>query len=99
MFCKKGQKMKHYVHCLFRDEGLGVVDLSKPVVYERKIKAIFKLISEIGFKITLDLGSCQTNFLDVTLNLSINTFRPYRKSNSLLNFININSDHPHHIKK
>ena len=84
---------------LFRDDGLAVVDLSKPVVYERKRKAIFKLMSEIGFKITLDLGSCQTDFLDVTLNLTNNTFRPYRKPNSLLNFININSDHPYHIKR
>ena len=84
---------------LFRDDGLAVVDLSKPIVYEKKRKAIFKLMTEIGFKITLDLGSYKTDFLDVTLNLSNNTFRPYRKPNSLLNFININSDHPHHIKK
>ena len=42
---------------LFRDDCLGVIDLSKPVVYERKRKALFKLLSEIGFKITLDLGS------------------------------------------
>ena len=49
---------------LFRDDDLVVVDLSKPVVYERKRKAIFKLMSEIGFKTTFDLGSCQTKFLD-----------------------------------
>ena len=85
--------------CLFRDDGVGDVDLYKPVLYERKRKATFKLMSEIGCKITLDLGSCQTNFLNVTLNLSNNTFCLYRKPNSLLKFININSDHTHHIKK
>ena len=56
-------------------------------------------MSDIGFKITLDLGNQATNFLDVTLNLSDSTFRPYRKPNCLINFINKNSDHPHHIKK
>ena len=41
---------------LFRDDALGVLDLEKPVVYERKRKQLFKVMSEIGFKITLDLG-------------------------------------------
>ena len=84
---------------LYRDDGLGVIDLSKPLVYERIKKSTFKLMSDIGFKITLEIGAQITNFLDVTLNLSNNTHRPYRKPNSLLNFININSDHPYHIKK
>ena len=55
-------------------------------------------MSDIGFKITLEIGAQITNILDVTLNLSNNTHRPYRKPNSLLNFINISSDHPYHIK-
>ena len=84
---------------LFRDDALGVLDLETPVVYERKRKQLFKVMSEIGFKITLDLGKQKANFLDVTLNLSDGTFRPYRKPNSLINFININSDHPKQVKK
>ena len=84
---------------LYRDDGLGVIDLSKPLVYEKIKKSTFRLMSDIGFKITLEIGAQITNFLDVTLNLSNNTYRPYRKPNSLLNFININSDHPHHVKK
>ena len=84
---------------LYRDDGLGVIDLAKPVVYDRIRKQVFKVMSDIGFKITLDLGNQVTDFLDVTLNLSDGTFRPYRKPNCLINFININSDHPRHIKK
>ena len=52
---------------LFREEGLGVADLSKPNVYERIKKATFKLMSEVGFKITLDLGSCNNNFFRCNL--------------------------------
>ena len=40
---------------LYRDDGLGVIDLSKPLVYEKIKKSTFKLISDIGFKITLEL--------------------------------------------
>ena len=84
---------------LYRDDGLGVIDLAKHVVYDRTRKQVFKVMSEIGFKITLDLGKQVTDFLDVTLNLSDGAFRPYRKQNCLINFINSNSDHPRHIKK
>ena len=56
-------------------------------------------MSDLGFKTTLDLGKQVANILDVTLNISDATFRPYRKPNSIINFININSDHPKHVKK
>ena len=84
---------------MYRDDGLGVIDLAKHVVYDRTRKQVFKVMSEIGFKITLDMGKQVTDFLDVTLNLSDGAFRPYRKQNCLINFINSNSDHPRHIKK
>ena len=93
-------KRQVFSNCgLYRDDGLGVIDLAKPVVYDRTRKQVFKVMSDIGFKITLDLGNQVTDFLDVTLNLSDGTFRPYRKPNCLINFINSNSDHPRHIKK
>ena len=72
---------------LYRDDGLGVIDLAKPVVYDRTRKQVFKVMPDIGFKITLDLGNQETGFLDVTLNPSDGTFRPYRKLNCLINFI------------
>ena len=84
---------------LYRDDGLGVIDLAKPVVYDRIRKQVFKVMSDIGFKFSLDLGNQVTDFLDVFLNLYDGTFRPYRKPNCLIKFINVNSDYPRHIKK
>ena len=85
---------------LYRDNRLGVIDLAKPFVHGRtRRQVLFNVMSDIGFKITFDLGNQVTHFLDVTLNLSDGTFRPYQKSNCLINFINLNSDHPRHIKK
>ena len=86
---------KVFSNCgLYRDDGLGVIDLAKPVVYDRTSKQVFKVMSDIGFKITLHLGNQVADFLDVTLNLSHGTFRPYQKPNCLINFVNSNPDHP-----
>ena len=55
---------KVFSNCgLYRDDGLGVIDLEKPVVYNRTRIQVFKVISDIGFKITLDLGNQVTYFL------------------------------------
>ena len=55
---------------LYRDDGLGVIDLLKPLVYEKIKKSTFRLMSDTSFKITLEIGAQKTNFLYVTLNLS-----------------------------
>ena len=47
---------------LYHDDALGVLDLAKHVVYERTRKQLFKVMSYIRFKITLDLGKQVANF-------------------------------------
>ena len=75
ILCKLG---KVFSNCgLQKDDGLGVIDLAKHVIYDRTRKQVFKVLSDIGFKITLDLGDLVTDFLNVTLNLSDGTIRPY----------------------
>ena len=41
----------------------------------------------------------EVNFLDVTLNLTTGTFRPYRKPNDHPIYINTNSNHPPSVMK
>ena len=43
---------------LYRDDGLGVIDLSKPLVNGKVKKPRFKLMSEIVFEIT-DKQECK----------------------------------------
>ena len=50
-------------------------------------------------KVTLEIGEMKANFLDVTLDLHKDTYRPFRKPNSQILYIDINSNHPRHIKK
>ena len=44
-------------------------------------------MSSIGFENTIDIGNTSTEFLDVSLDLSLNTYSPYRKPNSKTSYI------------
>ena len=39
------------------------------------------------------------NYVDVTLNLNIGSYRPYKKLSEEPNYIDVSSDHPHSILK
>ena len=62
-------------------------------------KKTIKTFKDIGFKITIDTGALKCNFLDVTLDLANNEFKPYKKENTEIRYINNNSNHPKIIKK
>ena len=55
---------------IHKSNELVVVDLSKTVVYDRNKTTL----SDISFKMTLDLGTSKTDCLYETLNLTNETF-------------------------
>ena len=63
---------------------------------QKKIIRAFKLL---GFKIEISSNNKIDNFLDVTLDLSNNTYKPFIKIDQSLSYININSNHPKAIIK
>ena len=84
---------------LYRDDGLAVVETCapcNPVKVERKIR---KVLDDIGFKITIETGLKRTEFLDVKLDLCLDTFSPYRKPNNTTTYVNSKSNHPPSILK
>ena len=84
---------------LCRDDGLGVINQSSGTVMERMKKRIIKTISQLGFEIVIDIGNTTSNFLDISLNLSLNTYCPTTKPNSKTTYINNESNHPKIIRK
>ena len=64
--------------------------------YTKKIIRAFKFL---GFKIKISSNIKVPNFLDVTLNLSDNSYRPFLKTDQYPSYININSNHPNSIIK
>ena len=49
-------------------------------------------MSSISFELTIDIGNTSTEFLGVSLDLSLNIYSPYRKPNSKTSYINNNSN-------
>lgn len=84
---------------LYRDDGLAFTEVVSPCHLERLKKKLIKRMKDIGFKITIDIGNIKTNFLDITLDLYRDTFRPYRKPNSCISYISNLSNHPTYIKR
>ena len=84
---------------LYRDDGLAIIERKNNQSLENIKKKTIKLFSDIGFKITIDVGSTICNFLDTTLDMTNNLYKPYRKENSEVRYINNKSNHPKIIKK
>ena len=83
---------------LYRDGGLAIIRCNNNQEFENKKKRTIKIIKDIGFSITIDVGMTRYNFLDITLDLTNKCHMPYKKENSSIKYINRNSNHPMTIK-
>ena len=86
---------------LYRDDGLGYHSANIPVPrMERMRKDLFELFKKHGLKITIEPPNLtQVNFLDVTLDLQRETFKPYRKPNDRPLYVHRLSNHPPNVLK
>ena len=85
---------------LYRDDGLAVIYNTSPSEMERlKKRLCTTFASEFGLKITADANLSVVNYLDVTLNLKDNMFKPYRKPGDDPVYVNTESNHPPTIFK
>ena len=60
---------------------------------------MISIFKSIDFKIEITTNLTEVDFLDVTFNLERNTYRPYKKPNDNLTYINTSSNHPPQIIK
>ena len=63
-------------------------------ILDKMRKNIITLFKEVGLTITIDTNLTETDFLDVTFNLAMGKFFPFRKRNSIPLYINVKSNHP-----
>jgi len=84
---------------LYRDDGLIVLRNSTKRTADIKHKEVIKIFKSIGFDIEIDINLSTVDFLDVTLDLTSNTFRPYKKPNDQLLYVHTSSNHPVNILK
>ena len=85
---------------LYRDEGLAVMHQADGEKIDRIRKGIIALFkSEGNLSITIDTNLTETDLLDVSFNLEIDKFFPYRKPSNAPFYIHSESNHPPSIIK
>ncbi len=78
---------------LYRDDGLATVNAS-PRQTENIKKQICRIFHNNGLRITIEANKHAINFLDVTLNLHSNTYQPFTKPDTVLQYVHRESNHP-----
>ena len=84
---------------LYRDDGLAIIEWSRPQVFDNIRKKCISIMKEDGFEITIEVGKINTEFLDVSLNLHTSVYKLFRKVNARVSYIHQQSNHPLHIKQ
>ena len=83
---------------LYRDDGLCVVKGGGPDV-ERTKKKITKLFKDHDLKITTEGNTKVVDFLDVVMDLSTSSHKPFIKPNATIRYVSSMSNHPRNIIK
>ena len=78
---------------LYRDDGLAVAETT-PRNIEKLRQKIVKILNEFGLKITSTANLKVVQFLDVTLDLSNECYKPYIKPGDRPIYVNKQSNHP-----
>ena len=84
---------------LYRDDGLIVVRNMRGRTAEKLRQKIINIFKSFDLQIEIAIGLPSVDFLDVTLDLKSNSFRPYKKPNDSLLYVNMSSNHPPQILK
>ena len=82
---------------LYRDDGLVILRNVNGQQIDRTRKNIIKIYQDIGFGIDIETNSKVVDFLDITFNLNNGIYKPYKKPNDRLLYINKSSNHPPQI--
>ena len=83
---------------LYRDDGLGVSSLS-PKQLEGTKKKICSIFKNLGLSITIEANKKIVDFLDVTMNLENDTYKPFIKPNDNPLYVSRESNHPPNVTK
>ena len=84
---------------LYRDDGLILLRNKNGHEMDKIRKQIIQNFKTIGFEIDININLKVINFLDVTFNLLENSYKPYKKPNDKLLYINTESNHPPEVIK
>ena len=91
--------LNHISFGLYRDDFLAVSSTTGPETERIKKKIIQTFKTEDLQIISKGPASKTINFLDITFNLTDKSFKPYKKLNDQILYVNASSNHPPNILK
>ena len=83
---------------IYRDDGLIAVRLTNRQSENLK-KQICQIFQQYDLKITIEANKKVVDFLDVTLDLQREEFRPFIKQNNKPKYVHAKSNHPLNVLK
>ena len=78
---------------LYRDDGPAISNAT-PRGTENIKKQICHIFSQNSLRVTIEANKQIINFLDITFNLNSNTYQPFTKPNTMLQYVHCESNHP-----
>ena len=84
---------------LYIDDGLAVLKSATGSKSERMRKRLINTFQDNDLGITSQTNITSANFFDITLNLTTESYKPYRKPNDQPLYIDKYSNHKRHIIK
>ena len=99
MLSKIEEKYPQLNFGLYRDDGLGAHRRIPGPQLEKIKKDIIKIFKDHDLSITIHTSLKQVNFLDITMDLDTNKYKPFCKPNSNPTYIHKESNHPPSITK
>ena len=91
--------ISHQQAGLYRVDGLIYIPNSNGPLSSSIQKRIVRAFKFLGFRIEISSNIKIVNFLDVTLDLSNNSYKPFIKTYQNPTYFNVNSNHPKNIIK
>ena len=88
------KKLNTYSVGIYRDDGLAVLRTASGSRADRARNDLIKVFIDLGLRITVQTNLKSVDYLDVTLNLDIGTFQPYRKPNDTPLYVHRDSNYP-----
>ena len=84
---------------IYRDDGLALLRNLNEQETDKVRKNIIRVFKNIGFSLEIETNLKEIDFLDVSLNLRNGTYRPYKRPNDRVLYIQSLSNHPPNVIK
>ena len=84
---------------LYRDNGFALFKNINSYRADKVSKEFHQLFKENGLSLEIECNLKTVNYLDITLNLNTDTYKPYPKPNDETLYIHAKSNHPANILK